>query len=120
MNLYDKYGGTPAVAKIMRNFSMRVFARPNLKRYYREDLDMEALVRHQIEYVSYLMGKPVREYAESYLKDKHANLGITNASFNEVAQILREELIEAGCELPDVEILMNKVWEIQKHIVTRN
>ena len=55
--LYEKYGGTPTVTKIVKAFYQIVFDRPNLARYF-ININIDRLIRHQIDFVYYLLGKP--------------------------------------------------------------
>ena len=53
--LFDKYGGVPAVTRIVRDFHERLMRRPNLRRYF-EEMEMDKVIQHHIAYVSYALG----------------------------------------------------------------
>ena len=118
MNLFEKYGGTAAVSLIVNSFYKRIMAKPNLRRYY-QNTNMATLATCMAEFISHLLGKSTREYEKDYLKSKHAHLSITNASFHQVAQTLRHELMEAGFEPQDVDQVMATVWASRSDIVTK-
>ena len=127
MTLFDKYGGMPTMIVIIRNICTQILSRPNLARYY-EGMDLEQLVNHSITFVAHLLGKPVfldeqlndkQQLSNVHLRRHHHHLGITQHSYGQVVEILREELIAAKFEPADVEIAMNILYDYRKDIVTR-
>ncbi len=53
---------------------------------------------HQIEFVSYAMGKPKSDYPDSKLYEGHKNLKISDSQFDKIAVILKSVLIEFKVE----------------------
>ena len=85
--LYEKYGGTPTVTKIVKAFYQIVLDRPNLARYF-INIDMDRLIRHQIDFVFNLLGKPSKaDYDMKQFKMAHSKFKITDRSFDHVAHI---------------------------------
>lgn len=119
MTLFEKYGGLPTFKNIVSNFCTQILSRPNLARYY-EGADLEELIAHQITFVAYVLGKKVfsAEQADS-LRRHHHHRGITQHSYGQVAELLRDELIAAEFEHADVEIVMNIIYDHRKDIVSR-
>ena len=68
MSLFDKYGGVPTITEVVRAFYKKVLGHPDFKQYF-ENRDMEKLIMHQIEFVSYAMGKPESDYPDTKLYD---------------------------------------------------
>jgi truncated hemoglobin YjbI len=103
---------------LINNFYSRVFAHPNLRRYF-SDVDQTRLKSHQIQYVAYLLGKPIKNLPDGYVKNAHHRIEITGHSFDQMATIFREELMRGGVEMPDVDAVMGLIESHRKHVVTR-
>ncbi|NBT34472.1 MAG: group 1 truncated hemoglobin [Betaproteobacteria bacterium] len=116
--LFDKYGGVPTITGVVRSFYRRVLEQPNLARYFIHT-DMEALIDHQIKFFAYVMGKPAEIYTGRDMKTAHESAGITQQSFDQVAELLRETLEDAGVEPADVQAAMERVASFQSQIVSR-
>ena len=59
------------------------------KKYFEfgvENIDMEKLIMHQIEFVSYAMGKPKSDYPDAKLYEGHKNLKINDSQFDKIAE----------------------------------
>ena len=67
--LYEKFGGSSTVTKIVIAFYQIVLDRTNLARYF-INIDMDRLIRHQIDFVCYLLGKPSKaDYEYEAIQD---------------------------------------------------
>ena len=53
ISLFDKYGGVPTITEVVRAFYKKVLGHPDFKQYF-ENIDMEKLIMHQIEFISLL------------------------------------------------------------------
>ena len=115
MTLFNKYGGFSTVSNIVRQFYTDVLSSPNLKPYFK-DTNMEQLVDHQTKFISHALGGPA-EYTGRTLQMGHRGLRITNAHFDEVAEILQNVLEEAGMENEDVIAAMGIVGSTRSQIV---
>ena len=60
-SLFDKYGGVETLTPLVREFYKRIMATPNLARYF-INTDMEVLIRHQVQFIAVVMGKPAAFY----------------------------------------------------------
>ncbi len=114
--LFDKYGGVPAITVIVRDFYKRMMKRPNLRRYF-IDVKMEALILHQIAFVSMAMGKTPADYAGRSMSDAHAGLRITSASFDLAVDLLKDSLVAAQVEAKDVDTIIHTVNTLKSQIV---
>ena len=67
ISLFDKYGGVPTITEVVRSFLQKCAGSyPDFKHYF-ENIDMDKLIMHQIEFISYAMGKPKSDYPDSRL-----------------------------------------------------
>ncbi|MCX7215988.1 MAG: group 1 truncated hemoglobin [Burkholderiales bacterium] len=116
--LFDKYGGVPVVTEIVREFYKRVMRRPNLRRYF-VNVTLEAVIHHQIAFVSMVMGKTPHDYSGRSMREAHRGIGITAASFELAAQLLSDTLVSAEVEQADIDAIMAKVASLRADIVER-
>jgi hemoglobin len=116
--LFDKYGGVPVVTEIVRDFYKRVMRRPNLRRYF-VNVTLEAVIHHQIAFVSMVMGKTPHDYSGRSMKEAHRGIGITTASFELAAELLSDTLVSAEVEQADIDAIMAKVASLRADIVER-
>ena len=116
--LFDKYGGVPVVTEIVRDFYKRVMRRPNLRRYF-VNVPLEAVIHHQIAFVSMVMGKTPHDYSGRSMKEAHRGIGITTASFELAAELLSDTLVSAEVEQADIDAIMAKVASLRADIVER-
>ena len=117
-SLFDKYGGVPTVTLIVRDFYKRVMKRPNLRRYF-DGIDMEHLVMHQVAFVAMAMGKTPPDYAGRSMSQAHGGLGITTASFDLTAELLRDSLVSAKVTPNDIDAIIAKVNSLKQEIIGR-
>jgi hemoglobin len=116
--LFDKYGGVPVVTEIVRDFYKRVMRRPNLRRYF-VNVTLEAVIHHQIAFVSMVMGKTPHDYSGRSMREAHRGIGITSASFELAAQLLSDALVSAEVEQADIDAIMAKVASLRADIVEK-
>ena len=114
-NLFDKYGGTPTIKLVLRAFYKEVLKRPYFKSFFK-NTDMEKLMLHQIEFISFAMGKPLTDYPDDYLRKGHAGLGITDKQFDEIVQILEKILINFQVYQKDIQIIKD-VINRKRHLI---
>lgn len=117
-SLFDKYGGVPVVTRIVRDFYRRVMRRPNLRRYF-EDVPVEKVIRHQIGFVSYAMGKPMETYVGRDLHGAHLGHDITHASFSLFIELFADALREEHVTEPDIEKILHFLKRQRESVVTR-
>ena len=116
--LFDKYGGVPVVTEIVRDFYKRVMRRPNLRRYF-VNVTLEAVIHHQIAFVSMVMGKTPHDYSGRSMREAHRGIGITTASFELAAELLSDTLVSAEVEQADIDAIMAKGASLRADIVER-
>ena len=117
ISLFDKYGGVPTITELVRAFYKKVLGHPDFKQYF-ENIDMEKLIMHQIEFVSYAMGKPKSDYPDSKLYEGHKNLKISDSQFDKIAVILKSVLMEFKVKKKDILKILDAVESKRNLIVS--
>ncbi len=117
VSLFDKYGGVPAVTRIVRDFHDRLMRRPNLRRYF-EEMELDKVIQHHIAYVSYALGKPNQDFTMKKMHDQHMQAGVTKASYNQIMEIFFSTLEEEGVTPEDIELVEQTLKEVRAEIVS--
>lgn len=118
LTLFDKYGGVATVRSLVREFFARVQAKPTLRRYF-DGVDKERLIKHQIDLVTYVMGKPPADLDIGALAANHHHLSITLTAFEDTVGILRQVLLEANVEGRDIALMLSRM-DANKHRIVRD
>lgn len=114
--LFSKYGGIETFSAVVSNFYQKVLDSENLASFF-TGVDIEALMSHQTNFIAKALGGP-DEYAGRDVSVAHANMGITEENFTEVAELLTEALEEAGVESDDVTTIIGVVASLKDQIVS--
>ena len=118
VSLFDKYGGVPAITRIVRDFHERLMRRPNLRRYF-EEMEVEQVIQHHIAYVSFAMGKPNQDFTMKKIHDQHMQAGVTKASYNQIMEIFFAALEEEGVTPEDIERIEETLKSVRGEIVSK-
>jgi len=116
ITLFDKYGGLPTIAKVVKAFHQEVLARHHLAVYF-EGINLENLAEHTVKFVAYVMGKPAEFYTGRDMYTAHAKLHIHSMHFDEVADVLKDVLTAAGMSKPDIALVMMRVESLREMII---
>jgi hemoglobin len=116
ITLFDKYGGLPTIAKVVKAFHQEVLARHHLAAYF-EGIDLEHLAEHTVKYVAFVMGKPAEFYTGRDMYTAHAKYHIQSMHFDEVADVLKDVLTAAGMSKPDIALVMLRVESLREMII---
>ena len=116
--LFDKYGGVPAVTRIVRDFHERLMRRPNLRRYF-EEMEMDKVIQHHIAFISYALGKPNQDFTMKKMHDQHMQAGVTKASYNHIMDIFFSVLEEESFSPEDIETIEQTLKEVRGEIVSK-
>ena len=116
-SLFDKYGGVEALTPLVKEFYKRIMATPNLARYF-INTDMEVLIRHQVQFIAVVMGKPAAFYEGMDMEAAHQNLNISDRSFEDVIDVLEETLRDFEVEEFDITEILDKAKSLKKQIVS--
>lgn len=114
--LFQKYGGFAKISRIVLSFYDKALDSEQIGDYF-EDIDMKRLIDHQTKFVSALLGGPAF-YTDDRLRQLHSNLGISNADFDEMSNLLTETLTEFGFEPADNDQVMLEIEARRGHIVS--
>ena len=116
-SLFDKYGGVETLKPLVREFYKRIMATPNLARYF-INTDMEVLIRHQVQFIAVVMGKPAAFYEGMDMETAHQNYNISDRSFEDVIDVLEETLRDFEVEELDIIEILDKAKSLKKQIVS--
>ena len=116
VTLFDKYGGVPTIAKLVRAFHQEIMRRQHLAAYF-DGIDMAHLAEHTVKYIAYVMGKPAEIYTGRDMYTAHAKFHIHGMHFDEVADVLKDILLSAGVTKPDVAVIMQRVEGVRDMII---
>ena len=116
--IYERYGGFPAIRKIVSAFYNKVLDSPRLQRHF-TGTDMRRLIDHQIKFVAQIMQGPAA-YSDDHLRRAHERLGITRPEFDEAMELLCETLEDFGVEAADVDHVREEVRRRGPFIVSRH
>ena len=114
--MFDKYGGIPTIAKVVKAFHQEVLARHHLAAYF-EGIDLEHLAERTVKYVAFVMGKPAEFYTGRDMYTAHAKYHIHSMHFDEVADVLKDVLTASGMSKPDVALVMMRVESLREMII---
>ena len=115
ISLYDKYGGFATVSSLVHTFYGHVLAHKTLHVFFK-NTDMEALMKHQIELICYILGGPV-EYTGKSLLLAHKDLSIKHTDFDDVKKCLELSMREKGVEENDIIAISSIVESKRSEIV---
>lgn len=116
VTLFDKYGGVPTIAKLVRSFHKEIMLRPHLAAYF-DGIDLEHLADHTVKYIAYVMGKPAEIYTGRDMYTAHAKYHIHGIHFDEVADVLKDTLTHAGVAKADIDTIMKRVEGLREMII---
>jgi hemoglobin len=116
VTLFDKYGGVPTIAKLVRSFHKEIMLRPHLAAYF-DGIDLEHLAEHTVKYIAYVMGKPAEIYTGRDMYTAHAKYHIHGIHFDEVADVLKDTLTHAGVAKADIDTIMKRVEGLREMII---
>ena len=116
VTLFDKYGGVPTISKIVRAFHKEIMARAHLASYF-EGVDMAQLAEHTVKYIAFVMGKPAEIYTGRDMYTAHAKYHIHGMHFDEVADVLKDILVQSGVEKADIDVIMRRIESLREMII---
>jgi hemoglobin len=114
--VFERVGGFMVVRKIVSAFYDSVLDSPLVQHHFAE-VSMPRLIDHQTQFISQLLGGPVR-ISDETLQHAHARLRITQKEFEEIVRILRNTLEKGGLDSEDVAFVMREVRRREPLIIT--
>ena len=79
---------------------------------------MEVLIRHQIQFIAVVMGKPAAFYEGMAMEEAHKSSNISDRSFEDVIEVLEETLKDFQVEEDDIIEILNKAKSLRNQIVS--
>ncbi|MEV4455940.1 group I truncated hemoglobin [Microbispora sp. NPDC004025] len=114
-SIFDRIGGSDAVAAVVDVFYARVVADPMLRGYF-ADADMAKLKAHQRSFVAAALGGP-QEYRGKSMGEAHAGLGITAEEFGQVVLHLAGALETCGVDAETIGSIAGALAPLKDQIV---
>ena len=118
LNLFDKYGGVPTIKKILEEFYKDLLSRTWAKNKFK-GVDMDKLLLHQIQFVSFAMGKPESEFDDERLRKGHAGLDITEEQYEETIAIIIRVLTNFKVKYEDIKLIGDAIEILKKHLIVK-
>jgi truncated hemoglobin YjbI len=115
ITLFDKYGGVPTIANLVRAFHTEILTRKHLAVYF-EGVELSKLAEHTVLYLAFVMGKPAETYTGRDMYKAHAHLHIHGMHYDEVADVLKDVLTAGGVSKPDIALIMKHVESLRELI----
>jgi len=116
-SLFQALGGKDGIGKIVVDFIPIIQQDTRIKKAF-NDADMDHLVKMLDEQLCAVSGGPCT-YSGKSMKAIHANLAITNAQFNALAEDLQQAMEKHGISSRVQNKLLAKLAPMQHDIVTR-
>ena len=104
---------------LVREFYKQARVNPKVGHYFTQ-LNMEKLIDHQVQFLSFVLGKPAKVYEGRALADAHHPLNISDADFDEIGRLLVNTLKTGGVTTDDIKLIIDVVLEIRDEIVYRS
>mgnify|MGYP001478230775 CR=1 FL=1 len=79
---------------------------------------MEVLIRHQVQFIAVVMGKPAGFYKGMDMEAAHANSNISDRSFEDVIDVLEQSLRDFEVEESDIIEIIGNARSLKKQIVS--
>ncbi len=117
-SIFQRYGGFAKVSRIVMGFYEKVLESPTASPYF-SNTDMKRLIDHQTKFIAYLMGGPA-SYTNEHLERIHARLGITEAAFLEILDLLRETLEDFDFAEDDIREVEDAMVSRKNYIISRS
>jgi hemoglobin len=114
--MYQSVGGDAGLTTLVDIFYNRLWSDPDLKHYF-DDIDKDALKRHQRMFLTYVLGGGEDAYDGRPLPEAHRGLNITDEAFTGVANHLRLSLEELDIDRPLISIILGFVEGARPQVV---
>lgn len=115
--VFERYGGFAQISRVVMAFYDKIVASPLTSPYF-IDIDMRRLIDHQTRFIATVMGGPA-SYTNDHIERVHARLGITEAAFLEMVELLRETLEDFDFAEEDIQAVVDEIMSRKNHVVTR-
>jgi len=114
-SVFDRIGGSAAVAAVVDEFYTRVTSDPSLQGYF-AGTDMDRLKAHQRAFVATALGGP-QEYRGRSMAEAHAGLGVTAEHFDAVVGHLAATMEDLGVPAETIAAIAETLAPLKEQIV---
>lgn len=114
---FDRLGGFAKIRVLVSDFYERLLENDRLASYF-AGVDMRRLIDHQTKFVASVTGGPA-SFTNEHLGRVHQHLNISEADFDELAEVLRDTLEDNDVDATDVDRILAQVGSVRHHIVSR-
>lgn len=115
--LFEHYGGFAKISRVVSEFYDRMLESPNMAKFF-QNTDMRRQVDHQTKFIASLMGGPA-SFSNEALERAHARLGIDQAAFEEMVDILCETLEDFNFDDSDIKAIAAEMRSRSRFIITK-
>ena len=116
-SLYEKIGGGAAVDAAVELFYKKVLADDRVKHFF-DDVSMDKQRRKQKEFLSAALGGPL-PWTGKDMRKAHADMGLTDAHFNAIAENLQATLEELRVSKDLIDQVMAIVASTRDDVLNR-
>jgi hemoglobin len=116
-SLYARMGGTANVTAVVSDLIDEAASDPKLKRSF-DKVDLKHLKRLLVEQICELAGGGCR-YSGDSMRDVHAGLGITQAEFYGLVQVLKDTMQRHGIAIRERNELLAILAPMKRDVVER-
>jgi len=116
-SLYERLGGDASVTVVVSDTIDRAAHDPRLKRSFAK-VNLARLKRSLVEQLCELTGGPCK-YEGDTMREAHAGLGITQAEFYGMVQVLKESMERRGIQMRERNELLALLAPMKRDVVER-
>ena len=107
-NLYNKYGGSAVLTKVVKDITTEMLTKATLRRLF-EGMPTHEILKLNVELTALALGHTTSKYSPELPKLAYATLNLTLQTYEEVISIVRHSLLTNGFESRDATIAINVI-----------
>ncbi len=114
--LFQSFGGTPGLVKLMDDFMVRLLADPRTGPHFKP-VNQAQVKERLVEQFCVVMGGPC-VYKGADMKSAHANLDISKADFNALVEVLQQSMDAQGIAFRAQNQLLARLAPMHRDTIT--
>ena len=107
-NLYEKYGGSPLLTKVVKEITTLMLTKASLRRMFKSKSTHEVLTLN-VELIALALGHTTSKHNPELPMLGYAALNLTLQSYEEVIGMIRHSLLANGLQSRDATIAINVI-----------
>jgi len=107
-NLYEKYGGSPLLTKVVKEITTVMLTKASLRRLF-EGKSTHEVLKLNVELIALALGHTTSKHSPELPKLGYAALNLTVQSYEEVIGTIRHSLLDNGLQSRDATIAINVI-----------